>query len=108
MQKQKILKFQTKNVMLGIFRLKIGKNDCDIWNHSPRFCRNAKNGAKLKKKAKLGPKMFYLGVLGCKFEKILSYFQHPRICQTAKFRAKLKVFNFGTKIPDLGVFRLQF
>ena len=49
------------------------------------------------KKAKLGPKMFYLGILGCKFEKILSYFQHPRICQTAKFRAKLKVFNFGTK-----------
>ena len=36
-------------------------------------------------------------VFGCKFEKVLSYFQHPRICQTAKFRAKLKVFNFGTK-----------
>ena len=60
------------------------------------------------KKTNLGPKMSYLGILGCKFEKVLSYFQHPRICQTAKFRAKLKVFNFGTKIPDLGVFRLQF
>ena len=48
-------------------------------------------------KTNLGPKMFYLGILGCKFEKVLSFFQHPRICQTAKFRAKLKIFNFGTK-----------
>ena len=39
----------------------------------------------------------YLGILGCKFEKVLSYFQNPRICQTAKFRAQLKVFNFGTR-----------
>ena len=50
-----------------------------------------------KKKTNLGPKMPYLGILGCKFEKVLSYFQHLRICQTAKFRAKLKIFNFGTK-----------
>ena len=35
MQKQKIFKFQTINVLLGIFGLKIGKNDCDIWNQSP-------------------------------------------------------------------------
>ena len=48
-------------------------------------------------KKNLGPKMFYLGILSCKFEKVLSYYQHPRICQTAKFRAKLKVFKFGTK-----------
>ena len=39
----------------------------------------------------------YLGILGCKFEKVLSYFQHPRICQTAKFRAKLKVFKIETQ-----------
>ena len=25
--------------------------------------------------------------IGLKFEKVLSYFQHPQICQTAKFRA---------------------
>ena len=41
--------------------------------------------------------MPYLSILGCKFEKLLSYFQHPRICQNAKFRAKLKILNFGTK-----------
>ena len=46
MQKQKILKFQAKNVLLGIFTLKLETNDCGIWNHHPRFCRNAKNGAK--------------------------------------------------------------
>ena len=106
MQKQKILKFQTKNVLLGIFRLKIGKNDCDVWNNPPRFCRNAKNGAKFKK-SKFGTKNVLFGYFGFKFEKT-SYFQHPRICQTVKFRAKLKVFNSGPKLPDLGVFRLQF
>ena len=41
--------------------------------------------------------MPYLGILGCKFERVLLYFQHTRICQTAKLRAKLKIFNFGTK-----------
>ena len=46
---------------------------------------------------KFWAKMPYLGIFGCKFEKVLSYFQHPRICQTAKFRAKLKILNFGTK-----------
>ena len=45
---------------------------------------------------KFGPKMAYSGILGCEFEKVLSYLQHPRICQNAKFRAKLKIF--GTKL----------
>ena len=41
--------------------------------------------------------MSYLGILGCMFEKVLSYFKHPRIYQNAKFYAKLKVLNFGAK-----------
>ena len=41
--------------------------------------------------------MPYSGILGWKFEKVLSYFQHPRICKNVKFRAKLKILNFGTK-----------
>ena len=41
--------------------------------------------------------MFYLGTLGCKFEKVLSYFQYPRIFQNEKFLANLKILNFGTK-----------
>ena len=56
-----------------------------------------KNCTNQKKKTIFGPKMPYLGILGCNFEKVLSYFQHPRICQNAKFRAKLKILNFGTK-----------
>ena len=52
--------------------------------------------------------MPYLGILGCKFEKVLSYFQHPQICQTAKFRAKLKTLTLGPKMPNLDIFRLQF
>ena len=35
-----------------------------------------------KKKTNLGPKMPCLSILGCKFEKLLSYFQHPRIFRT--------------------------
>ena len=37
------------------------------------------------------------GYFRLKVEKVLSYFQHPRICQNAKFLAKLKILNFGSK-----------
>ena len=47
--KIKILKFETKNVLLGIFRLRIGKNNCDIWNQHPKICRNAQKCAKQNK-----------------------------------------------------------
>ena len=104
-KKKKILEFQTKNVLF--FRLKIAKSDCDIWNHSLDFSEMQKIVQNIKK-TNLGPKIPCLHILVVSLKKVLSYFQHPRICQTAKFRAKLKVFNFGTKIPDLGVFRLQF
>ena len=50
-----------------------------------------------KKKTIFGPKVPYLSILSCKSEKLLSYFQHPRICQNAKFHAKLKILNFRTK-----------
>ena len=56
MQKQKILKLQAKNVLLGIFRLKFETNDCDIWNQHPRFCRNAKMVQNKKNKNKCGTK----------------------------------------------------
>ena len=46
-------------------------------------------------KKKFGPKMSYLGILGCMFEKVLSNFQHPQICENAKFHAELKILNFG-------------
>ena len=96
--KIKTLKFETKIILLGIFRLRIGKNDCDIWIRHPKICRNAQNCAKqTNKKTPFGPKMPSLGILGYMFEKVLSYFQHPRICQNAKFRTKLKILHFRTK-----------
>ena len=48
-------KNKTRNVLLGSFKLKIGKTYCDIWNQHPRICRNAKNCAK-QRKSNLGPK----------------------------------------------------
>ena len=48
------------------------KNYCYIWNQPPRICRNAKNYSR-QKKSNLGPKMPHLGILGCKFEKLLIY-----------------------------------
>ena len=81
---------------MGTFKLKIGKNDCHIWNKHPRICRKAKNRAK-ETKIIFGSKVLYLGIFGCKSEKVLSYFQHPGICQAAKFRGKLKMLDFGTK-----------
>ena len=49
------------------------KNDCDIWNQHPKICQNVKKLSKTKKKSNLGPKLFSLGILGSKFEKVLSY-----------------------------------
>ena len=92
-------KFETKNVLMGVFRLKLGKKTyCIIWNQHPRISRNAENCAK-QKKIEFVAKVPYLGNLGCKFEKVLSYFKSvsARFCQTAKFRAKSKILNFGTK-----------
>ena len=43
----------TKNFLLGIFRLQIGKNDCDIWNQQPRILQYAKNMCNTKKKEML-------------------------------------------------------
>ena len=50
----------SKNILLGIYRQKLGKKT--------RICGNAKQ-----KKINLGTKMTYLSILGCKFEKVLSY-----------------------------------
>ena len=47
-----------------------------MWNQHPRICRNVKNCAK-QKKMEFGTKMPYLGILDCKFEKVLSYLKSP-------------------------------
>ena len=82
---------------MGIFKSRTGKNNHDIWNQHPKICINAKIVQNKKKKTIFGQKMPYLGILACKFGKVLSYFQQPRILQNEKFRAKLKIFNCGTR-----------
>ena len=47
--KNKILKLERKNVLLGFFKLKIGKSDCEIWNQHARIFQNAKNCGKQRK-----------------------------------------------------------
>ena len=55
------------------------KNFWHIWNQHSRICWNAKrcskqtNNKKNKTKQKLRPKLPYLGILVCKFEKLLVY-----------------------------------
>ena len=62
--KIKILEFETKNVLLVIFRLKIGKNDCDILNQHPGICQNTKNCAKQKQKNQIWDQKYLIWYLG--------------------------------------------
>ena len=78
-------------MIFGIKTLKFAEIQKIVQNKS----KTKKN--KNKEKKKLGPKMPYLSILGCKFAKVLSYFQHPQIFQNAKFHVKLKILNFRTK-----------
>ena len=58
--KIKPLKFETKIVLLGIFKLRIGKNDCDMWIWHSQICGNAHNCAK-QKKNNFRAKNFFVG-----------------------------------------------
>ena len=53
------------------------KDDFDIWNQHTRICLSAKNCTKpKKKKKKFGTKNALFGyILGCKFDKVLSYLE---------------------------------
>ena len=50
--KIKIFKFETKNVFLGIFRLKTGKNNCDILESATQNLPKCKKKKKKKCKTK--------------------------------------------------------
>ena len=68
----KILKFETKNVLLGIFRLKIGKTVVIFGISTLEFAKS-KKWCKTKAKSNFGPKLPYLSILGCTLEKLLSH-----------------------------------
>ena len=78
-----------------MFKLRIGKAIMIFGISILKFVEMQKIAQN--RKTIFGPKMRYLVILGCNFEKVFSYFEHPRICQNAKFHAKLKILNFGTK-----------
>ena len=44
-----------------------------------------KNVQNINNDKNVGPKMLYLSILGCKFGKVLSFSQQPRICQLQSF-----------------------
>ena len=67
------------------------KNYFDIWNQHPRICRNAKKSAK-QKKIEFGTKMQYLGIFGCKFEKVLSYLKSTS-SNLSKCKVSCKIKN---------------
>ena len=86
-----MFKFETKNALSGIFRLKIGKkNYCDICYQHPRICRNGKNCAK--KNIEFETKMPYLGILGRKFEKMLLYLKSAS-SNLSKCKVSVKIKN---------------
>ena len=65
-------------VIFGISTPKFAKMQKIVQNKKSNFCdKNA--------------------LFGYQLGKVLSYFQHPQICKNAKFRAILKILNFGTK-----------
>ena len=64
----------TKKYLIWVFWSVNLKNYCYVCNQRPQICRNTKKKKKMfKRKKKLGPKMLYMCILGCKFEKPLIY-----------------------------------
>ena len=96
MQKEKSLNLRPKMSFWVFLDLELEK-PIEIFGISTLKFAEMQKIVQNKKKTIFGPKKPYLDILGCKFEKLLSYFQHLRICQNAKFCAKLKILNFGTK-----------
>ena len=82
----KILKIVTKNVLLGIFRLKIGKTIVIFVISTLEFAKS-KEWCKTKAKSNFGPKLSYLSILGCTLEKVRCPIrnQHSRICKNENF-----------------------
>ena len=61
----------------------------------------------MKKKTNLGPKMLYLGLWAGMLKNYChNCNQRPPFCVTAKFRTKIRILKFGTKMPYLGIFWL--
>ena len=81
---------------MGIFRKKNGKKTIAIFVISTLESAEMQKIAKKKKKIKFGTKIA-LSILGCKFEKVMSYFKSAS-SNLEKIKIKnYKILNFGTK-----------
>ena len=110
MKKTKMPKFGTKNASFGYFALEF-ENNIVIFEISNPNLSNCKISRKKQKCLNLWPRMTYLGIFWLEFENdivIFDWNQHPRICQTAKFREKMKMPKFRTKNVLFEYFRLEF
>ena len=56
----------------------------------------------------MGPKCLIWVFFGVKFLKFLPYWKSAQICRNEKFRAKIKILEFGNKKALFGYFRLKF
>ena len=91
-------KFGPKRPFLSIFRLKFEKANFIFEISTLEFVK-LRNFKKKQKWLNWGPKMPYLGNFLVRTLKIYCdiWNQHPRTCQTGKFRKKTKTRKFRTK-----------
>ena len=99
-----MLKFRTKNALLGYFCAGIRKQYYNIWNLYLRVCLIEKFYEKTKipkfgsKNALFGYFWPKISTLDWNFKKLYCHIwnQRPRIVLVAKFGAKVKIFKFET------------
>ena len=113
-------KVGTKNVLVRYFWARISKKLLPQLKSAPSNLSNCKILKKKQKKHKFGTKnvllryfwlkMSYLGIFRLELEKKCCHIwnQRPWICLAVKFGAKIKILKFETKMPDLGIFGLEF
>ena len=112
-------KFGTKNVLFGYFWATILNNYCHIWNQHLRisviakFCEETKLPKYGIKNALFGyfwQKCLIWVFLGKIFRKAIVIFKIStlKFVKLRNFTKKQKYINLGPKMPDLGIFGLEF
>ena len=109
LEKIKLPKFGTKNLLFGYFWCRILKNCCRIWNQHHQISQITKFLEKRTKCLNLGPKIAYLGFFRPEFWKYIIVFD----TRTLKFVkvgnfVKRNIVNLGGKMLYSGFFQAIF